>query len=89
MKILIITQYFWPENFRVNNIAKELVERGHEVEVLTGEPNYPQGFIDPQYLKNRPFYKNYFGCKIHRVKVIPRKSGKNYQILINYLSFFF
>ena len=88
MKILIISQYFWPENFRVNNIAKELIEKGHQVEVLTGEPNYPQGFIDPDYLKHKPFYGSYFGCKIHRVYTIPRKLGTNYQILINYLSFF-
>jgi colanic acid biosynthesis glycosyl transferase WcaI len=88
MKILIITQYFWPENFRVNDIAKELSEKGHQVEVLTGEPNYPQGFIDPKYLKHKPFYGSYFGCKIHRVTTVPRKQGTNYQILINYFSFF-
>jgi exopolysaccharide biosynthesis WecB/TagA/CpsF family protein len=88
MKILIVSQYFWPENFRVNNIAAELAKKGHQVEVLTGEPNYPGGFIDPEYLKNKTFYKSYLGCKIHRVKTVSRKSGKNYQIFINYFSFF-
>jgi len=88
MKILIISQYFWPENFRVNNIAKELIKKGHQVEVLTGEPNYPTGLTDPEYLKDKLFYGSYFGCKIHRVRTIPRKLCKNYQILINYFSFF-
>ena len=54
MRILIITQYFWPENFRINDLAKGLVEKGHEVVVLTGIPNYPQGdFYDGYgYFKN-------------------------------------
>ena len=43
MKILIITQYFWPENFRINDFCKGLVEKGHEIEVLTSVPNYPEG----------------------------------------------
>ena len=43
MKILIFNQYFWPENFRINEIACALKSRGHEVEVMTGKPNYPEG----------------------------------------------
>ena len=43
MKILIISQYFYPENFKINDIAISLVQKGHEVEVLTGTPNYPFG----------------------------------------------
>ena len=43
LKILIVSQYFWPENFRVNDIAKYLKEKGAEVEILTGKPNYPGG----------------------------------------------
>lgn len=45
MKILLVSQYFWPETFRVNDLAQELVLRGNEVTVLTGKPNYPQGAI--------------------------------------------
>ena len=52
MKILVVSQYFWPENFRINDLVKELVNRGHEVTVLTGEPNYPDGKIFPEYRKN-------------------------------------
>ena len=50
MKILLVSQYFWPETFRVNDLAQELVLRGNEVTVLTGKPNYPQGKIYKGYL---------------------------------------
>ena len=43
MRILVVTQYFWPENFRINDLAQELQDRGHKVTVLTGIPNYPKG----------------------------------------------
>ena len=43
MRILIVTQYFWPENFRINDLAVGLKEKGHTVTVLTGIPNYPEG----------------------------------------------
>ena len=43
MRILIVSQYFWPENFRINDLAIELVNRGYKVDVLTGQPNYPEG----------------------------------------------
>jgi len=49
LKILIVTQYFWPENFRINDMAAQLQERGHEVTVLTGLPNYPSGKLFPGY----------------------------------------
>ncbi|MBA3013398.1 MAG: glycosyltransferase family 4 protein, partial [Desulfobulbaceae bacterium] len=45
MRILIVSQYFWPENFRVNDLTQELVSRGHSVTVLTGIPNYPTGKV--------------------------------------------
>lgn len=43
MRILIVTQYIYPENFKSNELAFELAKRGHQVEVLTGIPNYPEG----------------------------------------------
>ena len=42
-RILIVTQYFWPENFRVNELATELSKKGHKIDVLTGIPHYPLG----------------------------------------------
>ena len=49
MKILIVTQYYWPENSRVTDIAESLQKEGNEVTVLTGLPNYPEGYIFEGY----------------------------------------
>ena len=43
MRILIVSQYFFPEEFKINDLAREFVIRGHQVSVLTGKPNYPKG----------------------------------------------
>lgn len=72
MKILIVSQYFYPEQFRVNTLAKELVARGNEVTVLTGYPQYPQGEIYEGYGFDKPYEKVWNGVKIERVKMRPR-----------------
>lgn len=72
MKILVVTQYFHPETFRVNDLCSELVERGHEVTVLTGFPQYPQGRIYDGYGFRKPYEKYWHGVKIERVNVYPR-----------------
>jgi glycosyltransferase involved in cell wall biosynthesis len=89
MHILIITQYFWPENFKINALAIELKDKGHQITVLTGLPNYPSG----KFYENYSFWKNndeiWKGIKIFRSKLIPRFSGKGIQLFFNYLSFAF
>ncbi|MBE6600262.1 MAG: glycosyltransferase family 4 protein [Ruminococcaceae bacterium] len=72
MKILVVSQYFYPENFRVNALCEELVRRGHDVTVLTGYPQYPQGKIYDGYGFGVPYEKEWNGVKIERVKVRPR-----------------
>lgn len=72
MKILVVTQYFYPETFRVNTLCRELVKRGHEVTVLTGYPQYPIGKIYDGYGFNIPYDKQWNGAKIERLKVYPR-----------------
>ena len=52
MKILVVSQYFWPENFRINDLCVELQERGHQVTVLTGAPNYPEGKVFSEFSDN-------------------------------------
>ena len=59
MKILIVSQYFWPEQFRINEIARYLKVKNLEVDVLTGYPNYPGGKIFKSYLHRPAKYKNY------------------------------
>lgn len=89
MKILIVSQYFWPEGFLVNNLAIELKKRGHDVTVLTGLPNYPTGtFFNGYSFFKGPWEETYQGVKVLRVPLIAR--GKGFvRLAINYLSFVF
>ena len=88
LNILIVSQYFWPENFRLNDLAFELSQRGHKVTVLTGYPNYPGGKIYQSFKSNPGHYENFNGIKIIRIPIIPR--GMNKLILfLNYVSFVF
>lgn len=86
MNILIISQHFYPEEFRINEIARELVDKGNNVEVITGLPNYPQGEVYDGY-KDK-FEEEYFGVIIHRTKIRPRHSG-SLNLFRNYMSFMF
>ena len=89
MRILIITQYFYPENFRINDVCLGLKERGHEVVVLTGKPNYPNG----KYYKGFGWFKkynsNWNGIKIYRSNLILRGKGNGVRLIFNYFSFAF
>lgn len=87
MRILVITQYFWPENFRINDLCCELVAQGHSVTVLTGEPNYPSGKKEKNYLYNPKAYADFKGCEIIRVPIIARGEG-SIRLALNYLSYF-
>lgn len=87
MKILIISQYFWPEEFRINDLALGLIDRGHEVTILTGIPNYPYGKFFDGYNFYSPKQENYKGIKIIRVPLIPRGKGKGWNLALNYLSY--
>lgn len=87
MKILVVSQYYYPEPFRINEICEELVKRGHEVTVLTGMPNYPDGEIYPGYEKEHD-NEVLKGVKVVRCNIRPRKKGA-VNLLFNYLSFWF
>jgi len=86
MNILVVSQYFWPENFLVNDLAAGLVERGHTVTVLTGSPNYPIGrfFEGYGYINRHELYR---GVKVIRVPLIPRGDGGGVRLVMNYCSF--
>ncbi|MBW3569604.1 MAG: glycosyltransferase family 4 protein [Gemmatimonadetes bacterium] len=87
MRILIVTQYFWPENFRINDLAAGLVERGHEVTVLTGVPNYPGGRFFDGYGLFRRGREEFNGVRVHRVPLGPRGGAGGVRLGANYLSF--
>ena len=57
MRILVISQYFFPENFRINDLVFSLNKRGHNVEVLTGKPNYPKGDYFTGYSWTKPKFE--------------------------------
>ena len=87
MHVLIVTQYFWPENFRINDVALGLKEKGHEVTVLTGQPNYPDGRFFPGYGFWSKMEEGYHGVRVLRVPLIPRGNGVTLRLLLNFCSF--
>lgn len=84
--ILVISQYFYPEQFRVNDICTEWIERGYNVTVVTGIPNYPQGEFYEGYDYNHNRTETWNGVDIIRLPIKPRKSGA-YNLAMNYASF--
>lgn len=85
MKILIVTQYFFPEDFRINDFAFILAKRGHDVSVLTGLPNYPGGkFFGSFKLFSKEIVNDV--C-VYRVPIFPRGKSRGWELLINYMSF--
>lgn len=88
MRVLFFSQYFWPEDFRGNDIVAGLVERGHEVTVVTGLPNYPGGELFEGYSFFRgPFREVRNGVEILRCPLIPRGRSSGLQLALNYLSY--
>lgn len=87
MKLLLITQYFWPENFSINEVARTLAMRGVELEVLTGKPNYPDGRLFPGYRLLSLDREDYQGVRVRRVPLIPRGVRRSLRLVVNYLSF--
>lgn len=84
MKILMVTQFYYPERFSTTDIAEELVRLGNEVTVLTGKPNYGYGYILPEYKKTKE--ENINGVRVLRVNLYPRKYSR-LSIIRNYVSF--
>ena len=86
MKILVVCQHYWPENFRVTEICEDLAARGHEVTAVVGLPNYPSGVIPPEYRhrQNRAQERN--GVHIRRVWEVGRKNTKP-GLALNYVSY--
>lgn len=87
MKLLIVSQYFWPEDFRITDLAAGLVAMGHSVDVLTGMPNYPGGKLFDGYGILTPAYESHAGIGIFRIPLIPRGKGRSLELVMNFLSF--
>uniref|UniRef100_UPI004057559E glycosyltransferase family 4 protein n=1 Tax=Agathobacter sp. TaxID=2021311 RepID=UPI004057559E len=84
--ILVVSQVFYPEQFRSNDICKEWVNRGYKVTVLTGIPNYPEGDFYEGYTLFNKRKEVWNGIEIIRIPIIPRKKNP-IMLILNYFSF--
>ncbi|WFC63035.1 glycosyltransferase WbuB [Pseudomonas sp. REST10] len=90
MRILVLSQYFWPESFIINDVVRTLDEQGHEVVVATGKPNYPDGKVFDGYRAAGTQRERYQGrIEVLRVPLWPRGQGGAKNLVLNYLSFAF
>jgi len=90
MKILLVSQYYEPENLPINFVTKLLADSNIEIDVLTGKPNYPEGkFYTSHHFFSKIIYKDNIGNNIYRLPIFPRGSGRfrGVKLGINYLSF--
>ena len=87
MKLLVVSQYYWPEPFRINDICDGLVERGHDITVLTSVPNIPKGKFYDGYGWFKRGDKTHNGIKIERVGVFERRNGGAFRLFLNCASF--
>ena len=86
MNILVVSQYYYPEQFRVNDICEELARRGNTVTVLTGLPNYPKGEVYEGYRNGKNRKQTINGVNIVRCSIKPRKTGV-VNLAINYVTY--
>jgi len=87
LRLLVISQYFWPESFIINDLVQGLGERGFQVTVLTGIPNYPAGRFFPGYGLRVKRREDWHGVRVIRVPQIPRGQGSGLGLAANFLSF--
>ncbi|MSU96891.1 glycosyltransferase WbuB [Pseudomonas mandelii] len=87
LRILVVTQYFWPENMRINDLVRDFTEKGHSVTVLTGLPNYPEGKVFEEYKASPGRFNQYFDAKVVRVPMLAR-GKRSISLVLNYFSFF-
>ena len=87
MKILVVCQHYWPENFRINDIVEGFLERGHEVDVLCGQPNYPEGEFYDGYDSHSVKEELHGKVRIYRTFEIKRGANTNLRIFLNYMAY--
>ncbi len=88
MQILVISQYFWPETFIINDLVKTLRDQGHTVVVGTGKPNYPEGRVFDGYTAAGTQHERFDSTiDVFRVPLRPRGRGGRVNLFRNYMSF--
>lgn len=86
-KILFVCQYFYPETFRGNDVAFHLAEKGHDVHVITGTPNYPAGKFFAGYGIFKKRHEVVRGVKVTHLPIVPRGVDNKIMLMLNYFSF--
>ena len=86
MKIILFTQYFWPETFDINGLARSLKRKGVETEIITAKPNYPGGQIYPGYSAWGFTRDTFCDMPVLRVPIVPRGNTK-LGLALNYISY--
>ena len=87
LRILVISQYFWPETFRINDLVKFWRDNNHQVDILTGSPNYPEGKLFSEYKLDKKKFDNYYGASIFRIPIFLRRDSRKFFLFLNYISF--
>lgn len=87
MRILVVSEVFWPEEFIINDLVKEWIKKGHNVEVLTQYPSYPQGYVFQGYNNRGYSIQDWNGVKIHRFHFIEGYRDSRIRKFLNYLWF--
>ena len=85
MKILVVSQHYYPENFRITDICEKLVKRGHTVDVITGLPNYHDGIVPKEYKNKKNWEQTINGVNVHRCYEYGRGKSK-LKLFLNYYS---
>ncbi len=93
MRIILLSQHFPPEvgapQIRLYEVSKELIKRGHQVEVVTAFPHHPHGIIPDEYKGKFYQFEEYDGIPVHRSWIYPSPKGSFWRRLMSYFSFTF
>ncbi len=89
MRILLISQYFYPENFKINDLIFSLKARGHQITVLTGKPNYSKINFFKGYGWKSDDFEIVNGIPVYRANLFSRRHGGALRLFLNYFSFAF
>jgi glycosyltransferase involved in cell wall biosynthesis len=87
MNILVVSQYFWPESFRINDLVRAWTAAGHKVTVLAALPNYPAGRLFEGYSWRGPYQETWEGADVRRVPILTRGPKRGLRLIVNYASF--
>ena len=87
MKILLVSQYFYPENFKINDLIFSLKKRGHDITVLTGKPNYSKTTFFEGYGWKSDDFETILDIPVYSANLFSRRKGSPFRLFLNYISF--